>query len=209
MENKTIYIKPKRNAEVTQEMVRLKDIASVTCTDELVKARVKMLKVYHFGKKTENRVVVSGLKLIELIQSAEKQVTVENVGELDTLIKFVKKPDKKGIGMWMKIVFVSLISFFGTAFTIMAFHNDVGIHDVFDRIYQQILGSREVGTGILEITYSLGLAVGIAVFFNHIGGRRITTDPTPIEVEMRIYEKDVDDTLIETAGREGKSIDVS
>lgn len=51
--------------------------------------------------------------------------------------------------------------------------------------------------------------MGIIVFFNHIGGRRITKDPTPIEVEMRVYEKDVNDALIETADREGKTIDVS
>lgn len=209
MENKVVYIKPKRNAEVTEEEVRLKDIASVTCTDELMKARIKMLKIHRFGEKTEKRVVVSGLKLIELIQNSEKQVTVENVGEQDTLIKLVKMPDKKGFAVWMKVVFVALISFFGTAFTIMAFHNDVGIHDVFSNIYKQILGTEAEGLGILEATYSLGLAVGIVIFFNHIGGRRITVDPTPIEVEMRIYEKDVDDTLIETADREGKSIDAS
>lgn len=209
MENKTVYIKPKRNAEVIREEVRLKDIASVTCSDELVKARVKMLKVYQFRPGMEKRVVVSGLKLIELIQSSEKQVVIENVGEQDTLIKLVKSPDKMGAAVWLKIVFVALISFFGTAFTIMAFHNDVGIHDVFSKIYEQLLGTETAGMGILEITYSLGLAIGIVVFFNHIGGRRITADPTPIEVEMRIYEKDVDDTLIETADREGKSIDAS
>ena len=47
------------------------------------------------------------------------------------------------------------------------------------------------------------------MFFNHIGGRRITKDPTPIEVEMRIYETDVNKALIETADRGGKVIDVS
>ena len=65
------------------------------------------------------------------------------------------------------------------------------------------------GYTILEMSYSLGLAVGIIVFFNHIGGRRITKDPTPIEVEMRVYESDVNKALIETADREGKTIDVS
>ncbi len=104
---------------------------------------------------------------------------------------------------------MSLISFFGTAFTIMAFHNDIGIHDVFGRLYELIMGQTSNGFTTLEVTYSLGLAVGITLFFNHIGGRRITTDPTPIEVEMRVYEKDVDDTLIETADREGKTIDAS
>ena len=61
---------------------------------------------------------------------------------------------------------------------------------------------------MIEISYSIGLALGIIVFFNHVGGRRITKDPTPIEVAMKNYEKDVDTTLIETAGREGKEIDV-
>ena len=46
------------------------------------------------------------------------------------------------------------------------------------------------------------------MFFNHIGGRRITKDPTPIEVEMRIYEKDVNTSLIETSDREGDTLDV-
>lgn len=209
MENKTVYMKPKRNAEVSENEVRMKDIASVSCSDELVKARVNMLKVYRFLENGEKRAVVSSLYLIELIQNSEKHVTVENVGEQDTLIKLVKVPEKPGLVVWMKIVFVALISFFGTAFTIMAFHNDIGIHDVFLQIYEQLLGTKESGMGILEITYSLGLAVGIVVFFNHIGGRRITADPTPIEVEMRIYEKNVEDTLIETADREGKSIDAS
>ena len=106
-------------------------------------------------------------------------------------------------------VIQSSLSFFGTAFTIMAFHNDVGIHDVFARLYEMTMGQKATGITTLEVAYSLGLAIGITLFFNHVGGRRITADPTPIEVEMRIYEKDVDDTLIETADREGKTIDAS
>ena len=71
------------------------------------------------------------------------------------------------------------------------------------------MGAEPGGLNTLEVFYSLGLAAGIIVFFNHIGGRRITKDPTPIEVEMRIYEDDVNNALVETADREGKTIDVS
>jgi len=204
MGNTVVYMKPKRNVEVTTERVLLQDIASVSCVDRKIKQRVENMPVYHFPKNGEKRCVLSALKLIELIQKQESGTEVENVGEQDTLIKLVKCPDKMGPWVWVKIIFVACISFFGTAFTIMAFHNDIGIHDVFSRIYRQLGVSASGRPGILEITYSLGLAIGIAVFFNHVGGRRITADPTPIEVEMRIYEKDVDDTLIETAQREGK-----
>ena len=39
------------------------------------------------------------------------------------------------------------------------------------------------------------------LFFNHFGGRKITEDPTPMEVEMRVYEDDVNKTLIEQEKR--------
>ena len=37
----------------------------------------------------------------------------------------------------------------------------------------------------------------------------MTKDPTPIEVEMRVYETEVNKALIETADREGKTVDPS
>lgn len=91
----------------------------------------------------------------------------------------------------------------------MAFHNDIGISDVFIRVYEMVMDEPSDGITILEISYSIGLASGIILFFNHIGGRRITKDPTPIEVEMRIYEDQVNNALVETADREGETIDVS
>ena len=61
----------------------------------------------------------------------------------------------------------------------------------------------------IEICYAIGMPIGIMIFYNHIGRKKVTHDPTPIQVEMRKYEQDVDHTFIENAGREGKSIDVS
>lgn len=80
--------------------------------------------------------------------------------------------------------------------------------DIFDDIYFTVLKERPGKVNILEISYSIGLAAGIILFFNHIGGRRITKDPTPIEVSMRNYERDVNQALIETADREGMEEDV-
>ena len=60
----------------------------------------------------------------------------------------------------------------------------------------------------LEIFYCLGLPVGILIFFNHAGKKKVTPDPTPIQVQMRKYEQDVDTTFIEEAARKGNSLDV-
>lgn len=90
----------------------------------------------------------------------------------------------------------------------MAFNNDIGVNDVFSKLYSQTIGAPSNGVTELEICYSIGLSVGVLLFFNHFGKKKITHDPTPVQVEMRKYEKDIDDTFIETAERGGRSIDV-
>ena len=90
----------------------------------------------------------------------------------------------------------------------MTFNQDVSVMDVFGNLYNYVFGVMPEKPGILEATYSIGLALGIILFYNHIGGRRITKDPTPIEVQMRMYENDVNDALVETANRKGELIDV-
>lgn len=101
----------------------------------------------------------------------------------------------------LKIVFVVLISFFGAAFSAMAFNNDVDTVTMFGQIYQLVTGRTSDGFTILEITYSIGLIVGILIFFNHFGKSKVSVDPTPLEVEMRLYENDIQTTLIENYSR--------
>lgn len=206
--NATIYLKAEQNVELQSDDVYLKDIGKMTCSDEAILAKVKTIKLHRFKEGESKRQVISVLKIIEEIEKLYPNVTVENLGESDVLIERINVNRHKGPIQFAKIVFVSAISFFGTAFTIMAFHNDIGINGVFSRIYEMVTGQVADGYSILEFSYSIGLAAGIIIFFNHIGGRRITKDPTPIEVEMRVYERDVNKALIETADREGKTIDV-
>lgn len=205
----TIYLKAEQNVELQSPDVYVKDLGKMTCSDAHVLAKVKAIKIHHFGKDNTKRQVISILKVIEEIAKVCPSASVENIGESDVLVEYIDVNRHKGFIQWIKLVFVAFVSFFGTAFTIMAFHNDIGINDVFTKIYEMVMGRPGDGYGILELSYSAGLAVGIIVFFNHIGGRRITKDPTPIEVEMRVYEQDVNKSLIDTAGREGKTIDVS
>ena len=86
----------------------------------------------------------------------------------------------------------------------MAFNNDIGITNLFGQLYRQFTGEASDGFTVLEVTYSLGVGIGILVYFNHFSRKKRTTDPSPLEVEMRTYEDEVDTTLIEAEGREMK-----
>ena len=209
MASTVLYLKAEQNAEVMDAHVCVKDIASVYCADKHVGAKARSLKIYQFSEKDKKRQVIDVLKVIELIEGECPGVNVESLGENATLLELVDADRHKGPLQWIKMFFVACISFFGTGFTIMAFHNDISINKIFSKIYELVMGYPSDGYSILEVSYSLGLALGIILFFNHIGGRRITKDPTPIEVEMRVYETDVNKALIETADREGKTIEPS
>lgn len=208
MANEILYLKAEKNAAITENIVLIKDIAKLTCQNEHIINKAKNLKVYQFHKNSEKRQIISILKVIEILQKEFPTITIENVGETDIVVEQVKQKGSMQKASVFKIAFVCLVCFFGTAFTIMTYHNDIGIDGVFSLVYELIMGKETSHYTILELSYSIGLALGIIVFFNHIGGRRITKDPTPIEVEMRVYEDDVNQTCIDAWNREGKSIDV-
>ena len=207
MQNKTVYLKCERNVEVQAQDVLLSDIATLRCPDEVLSARLKALKLHHFKKDETKRCVISALKLVELMEKECRDISVQIVGEPDVLVEWISVNRHKGWQQWLKTAFGCVISFFGTAFTIMAYHNDVGINEVFTEVYKIVMNREPQGLNALEVSYSVGLAAGIIIFFNHIGGRRLTKDPTPIEVSIRQYEEDVDKALIAQAGREGREED--
>lgn len=209
MQQDTLYLKLEKNVEVECENILLKDIGKLYSKNDNIVNRCKILKIGKIGDNEPVKKVISVMKVIQMITQEFPNISIQNIGETDTLVERVKVKSGKGIREKIKIFLVAVISFLGTCFTIMAFHNDIGIQKMFFNIQKLVIGDEATGYSILEISYSIGLALGIIVFFNHIGGRRITKDPTPIEVEMRIYEKDVNDSLIETASREEKEIDVS
>ena len=157
----------------------------------------------------DTKYMFSVLKVIEEIQKKYPGIQIVNMGEKDFIISY-KMPKKQNKAVeYIKAAFVTLTAFFGAAVSIMTFNTDVSIGDVFGLMYQLVLGQEQTGAGIVEISYSIGLAIGIIVFYNHFFRKMIHDDPTPIQVEMRKYEEELNKSLIQDASREGKTIDVN
>ena len=175
----TVYIKADRNVEVTDPCVKLGDILSMECANPTVLPKLKTIKLLRFhgvDKKTQNRVAVSILKVIECIHAEYPEIEVQNLGEQDFIITYEEQQSVGGVWHILKTSQVVLISFMGAAFSIMAFNNDVGVTKMFSQIYELVTG--------------------------------FSVDPTPIEVEMRLYENDLQTTLIENISRKEQELDV-
>ena len=207
-EGKTLYIKGDRDVEITKPDVALGDLLSMECTDKLMLAKIKTLKIIRFKKSGKQRCVVSVLRIIACIHEKFPQTDVENLGETDIIVTYEDQKTPALAWHIIKTVFVAAVTFFGAAFSIMAFNNDVDVTKLFGQIYELVTGQETSGFTILEITYSVGVAAGILIFFNHFGRKRFTVDPTPMEIQMRLYENDIQTTLIENSERRGEEIDV-
>ena len=204
-----LYLKFEKNMRTYNRTITLGEAGEMQCADSAIVNRLKTEKLHTFEnvKKGKHscaaRRVFSILEVVEKIHGVYPNLEIRNMGEQDFIVEYSTKPKEQPTITFLKVAIVCLISFFGSAFSIMAFNNDVSTVDMFGQFYTLMTGQESDGFTILELTYSLGLSAGIIAFFNHIGGRRLTKEPTPIEVEMRLYEDDVNTTLINTASRNG------
>ena len=189
-----VYLKADRNSVCHDSKIKIQDVMSVQCADPAICAGIKNKTLYTFkknddqkkeGKKKKRMEVFSMLNVIERIQTDYPDVEIVSIGEQDFVVQLLDAPMAPKWLETLKVVVMVVVIFLGAAFTIMAFNNDVSVGEVFDRFYQQVMGKEKPKVSEIEIFYCLGLAVGILVFFNHIGKKKITSDPTPIQVEMR------------------------
>lgn len=196
----TLYLKLPQKKNVISQRIVLGDIADIICTNKELEAKVKAILLKRFSDSKKQRAVFSVNDLIGRINGISPSVTVVPIGEADVLIEYIPKPTNKfmeGISVFI----VGIISFIGAAFTMMTFNNDVSSADLFSNLYQQMTGRPSDGFTVLELFYSIGLPIGIIIFFNHISGRKLSTDPTPLEVEMKQYEYNTNNSLIADSNR--------
>lgn len=207
--SKTVYLNISQITEVHHKDIQLKDVADVYCDDTAVMNKCKALRIKTIHLDRNLRYIESALDVIKKLVEMDSAISVNNVGEVDFIIDYHKKKSPNWVWQWIKTIFVCIVSFCGAAFAIMTFNNDVSVTDVFNEIYRIIMKEESSGFSILEISYSVGLAIGIVGFFNHFSKIKINTDPTPLEVEMRLYEDNISKTLIQNDGRKESDIDVS
>lgn len=207
--SKTVYLNINQITEVHHKEIQLKDVADVYCDDSAVMNKCKALRIKTIHEERNKRYIESTLDVIKKLVEMDPSISVNNVGEVNYIIDYHKKKAPNWVWQWMKTIFICIICFCGASFAIMTFNNDVSVGTVFKEIYKIIMKEESSGFTILELGYSVGLAVGIIGFFNHFSKYRFTTDPTPIEVEMRLYEDNVSKTLIQNDGRKEQDIDVS
>lgn len=174
------------------QTVKLGDVAFIVC-DPKWEDPLRAIPLTQPEDMDGNRLVMDLIQIIPKIKALIPGVHVETMGNHYTLVELTG-PDSKWSRLWFPVIW--LLLFFGSALTIMNFHADVNMQEVHIRIVEMVTGKRDEHPFLFQIAYSLGLGFGMTVFFNHLFKKKWNEEPTPLEVEMYLYQENLDQFVV-------------
>ncbi|ONI44477.1 hypothetical protein AN641_06735 [Candidatus Epulonipiscioides gigas] len=196
----TIYLKVFQKSEIiTTSKVQIKDVSKITATTIELKNKINELIVLEIKEQKKAKYLITIIDIIKVIQRECPNVVIVPLGEVDTLVEYSPTPLKHSkLFEFFKVILVCFIVFAGSSVAIIAYQVDTAFAKTLDLISKVFTG--EAGSNPLWITipYAIGMPIGIIVFFNHVGTQKITSDPTPIEIEINKYRAEVNTTIIDS-----------
>ncbi|MDQ0233579.1 stage V sporulation protein AA [Metabacillus malikii] len=186
---KTVYIRLRHRIQVQPyDVITIGKIALIVTNKEL-RNKLSEISIHKIQPKDKNMVVIDVMHVIKEIHRFDPSIDVQTIGATQTIVE-VQYEKKKLSPLLISVVWVLL--FIGAGLAIMNFHEDVSMQQVHQRIYRIVTGEENEQPLLLQIPYSIGLGLGMILFFNHLFKKRINEEPSPLEVEIFNYQLDLD-----------------
>lgn len=175
------------------ELVQIRKLAEIVAAPDLARA-VADIPICRLGR-AGSVAVIPAFDLVRAVKERCGEVDIHLLGRTDTIVTVGDDSAGRRRAHPLWVAAVAVLVFIGAGMAIMNFHADVAMPIVHQQVYRLITGRATQRPLILQIPYSLGIGIGIAVFFNHFP-RPQRVDPSPLEVEMHLYEESVNSALI-------------
>ncbi|MFC5467831.1 stage V sporulation protein AA [Cohnella suwonensis] len=193
-DSKVVYVRMRRRAVVRPgSVVLLGDVARLVTEPGLLE-RLKGIPLHKVTDKDGNLLLIDMLQVVKAIREHSPGTMIETFGEPHALLEIAPagevKPRKGILGLaW-------LLLFFGSGMAMMNFHADVNMPAVQRRITELITGGAGPHPWLFQVPYSLGVGLGMLLFFNRVLRKRLNDEPNPLEVEMFMYQENVNHYVI-------------
>lgn len=198
MDKEKIYIRLENKFTVDVDTpVYLKDIGEVYSNNQIIKNKMESL-VVHKGGKEENWDYITNIEVIQKILEYYSTLDVEVFGADMVVLEIKSKEKENKLFEIIKIIFVCLILFFGAGIAIINFHEDVSMIKSLEKLYFTFTGKKDSNPLIMSIPYSIGIGVGVITFFNRVisSSKRRRSEPGPMEVELYLFDKDLEEHIL-------------
>lgn len=193
--NRSIYIQLRGQIKgQLGQTIYLKDIAHLSCPWD-IKEKIEDLVVL-----TGNDIgvtLIDAVEIIEIVRQAIPSVSVFSVGEkqVSIYVDRIGESRKVDLKAFVKVAISSLLLFVGSGLALMYFHADVNMHEVHEVLITAVTGEESISPYWINIPYSIGIGLGIALFFGLFPDKKRVKHPDPLEIEMHKYQMDVESYL--------------
>jgi len=193
-ESKVVYVRMRRRAVVRpRSTVVLGDVARLVAEEDL-QQRLRKLPLHRITEKDGNLLLIDMLQVVKAIRESEPDMVIETFGEPHVLLEITPAGEVRP--RRIMLVLAWLLLFFGSGMAMMNFHADVNMPAVQRRITELVTGNADSHPWLFQIPYSLGVGMGMLLFFNRLLRKRLNDEPNPLEVEMFMYQENVNHYVI-------------
>lgn len=192
----------KRLSVQPDSVITLGDICQVYWDGER-EEMVRRIPIHRVDPKDGNLLILDIMQVIAKLRTALPETELEITGAPQIIVE-VRRPRREPNRLLVGIVW--LILFIGSGLAIMNFHTDVSMPEVHQRIYFLLTGAHEKHPLWLQIPYSIGIGLGMLLFFNHLFKKKLNEEPSPLDVELFLYQQNLDEYYIQHENKENQRI---
>ncbi|MGO0060936.1 stage V sporulation protein AA [Brevibacillus fluminis] len=169
--------------------------------DGVSEQNLAKIPIYQVKPTDGNLVIIDVMQVIQKLRSIYPELSLEVQGASQIIVEVLSPRKKPNL---LLVALVWLVLFVGSGLAIMNFHTDVSMLQVHQRIYYLLTGETNMQPLLLQIPYSIGIGLGMILFFNHIFKKRINEEPSPLEVELFLYQQSLDQYYIQHENKENE-----
>jgi len=162
---------------------------------------LRELPVYQIKPEDGDLIIIDIMQVIRLLRRQLPDVPLEIQGAPQIVVEVRRARKEPNLFL---VALVWLVLFIGSGMAIMNFHTDVSMLQVHQRIHFLVTGRVNEQPLWLQIPYSVGIGLGMILFFNHIFRKRINEEPSPMDVELFLYQENLDQYYIQHENKENQ-----
>lgn len=199
MNKENVFIKLSKKKSVDLgENVYIRNIGKVYANDERIKKNIENLKIYN-KKQEENWDYIDSMEVVKKVGEYNPDIQVNLLGADDVLLELKSKEKRNGVFEFFKVSLICILLLFGTGLAIVFFHEDVNMAKSIEKLYYTFTGKKDSNPFIMTIPYTMGLGLGMLVFFNRIisSSKRRKKELGPMEIELYLYDADMEESMLE------------
>lgn len=185
----TLYIRLRKKVALPRNQTILLGHVAQLLAEPEAEATLRSMPLLKPSERDGSVVLIDMLQIVRHVKELYPNMQIEHFGEPNVLVEIL--PDSSGRVRPLVLIFALLLLFVGSGLAIMNFHEDVSMLEVHRKLYEMITGKTADHPYWLQIPYSVGLGVGMVLFFNQLFKKKFSDEPSPLEVEMFMYQESV------------------